>query len=202
MIIPNKKSHLIGVVYKRHPMNPYKFNNDFMTTLLERLTLENKPVIITGDFSLSLIKYMQNTGANQFLEKILSNSLSPQITLPTHITEKVATLIDNIFTNSYEHYTNFVSGNITTYISDQFLIIGSLKQPSFKQNPPIFFRYYKSFNEEALKTELCEPEWSFGTKNNDINLGFETFLRFINRILDKHAPIKTVKKKKRKQKNI
>ena len=39
-----------------------------MNTLLEKLTLENKPSIITGDFNLNLIKYMQNTGENQFFE--------------------------------------------------------------------------------------------------------------------------------------
>ena len=113
-------------------MKHYKFNNDFMNTLLEKLTSENKP-IITGDFNLNLIKYMQNTGVNQFLENILSNNFIPQITLPTRITEKTATLIDNIFTNSYKHNSNCLSGNITTYISDhlpQFLITENLKQPS------------------------------------------------------------------------
>ena len=113
-------------------MKHYKFNNDFMNTLLEKLTSENKP-IITGDFNLNLIKYMQNTGVNQFLENILSNNFIPQITLPTRITEKTATLIDNIFTNSYKHNSNCLSGNITTFISDhlpQFLITENLKQPS------------------------------------------------------------------------
>ena len=73
--------------------------------------------------------------------------------------------------------------------------------PSFNQNPPISFRDYKNFNEEAFKTEVHELDWSFVTENNDINLGFETFLPFINKNLDKHAPIKAVKKK-RKQNNI
>ena len=157
-----------------------------MNTLLEKLTLENKPSIITGVFNLNLIKYMQNKGVNQFLERILSNNFIPQITLPTGITEKTATLIDNIFTNSYKHNSNCVSGNITTYISDhlpRFLIIENLKQPSFKQNPPISFRDYKNFNKEAFRTELCELDWSFVTENNDINLDFETCFRFINRTL-------------------
>ena len=136
VLIPNKKSHLIGVVYKHLSLKHYKFNNNFMTTPLEKLMLENKPSIITGDFNLNLVKYMQNTGVNQFLEKILSNSFIPQITLPTRIPEKTATLIDSIFTNSYNHNSNCVSGNITTYISDhlpQFLIIENLKQLLFKQ---------------------------------------------------------------------
>ena len=181
-------------------MKHYTFIHDFMTTVLEEFTLENKPSIITGHFNLNLNKYMQNTGVNQFLEKILSNNFIPRITPPTKITEKI-TLIDNIFTNSYKHNSNCVSGNITTFISDhlpQFFFIENLKQPSLKQNPPISFRNYKNFNEETFKTELYELDWSFVTENNDINLDFETFLCFINRISDKHAPNKTVKKKKTK----
>ena len=107
----------------------------------------------------------------------------------------------NIFTNSYKHNFNCLSGNITTYISDhlsQFLIIENLKQPSFKKNPPISFRNYKNFNEEAFKTELRGLDWSFVTENYDLNSGFKTSLRFINKTLDKHAPIKTVKKRKNK----
>ena len=82
LLIPNRQSHLTGVVYKHPSMKHDKFNNDFRNDLLEKLTSENKPSIITGDFNLDLIKYMQNTGINQFLENILSNSFIPQITLP------------------------------------------------------------------------------------------------------------------------
>ena len=53
-------------------MKHYKFNNDYMNTLLEKLTSENKTSTITGDFNLNLIKYMQNTGVNQLLQNILS----------------------------------------------------------------------------------------------------------------------------------
>ena len=81
-------------------MKHHKFNNDFMNTLFDKLTEENKPSVISGDFNLNLIKYTQNRGVNQFLENILSNNFIPHITLPTKVTEKSATLIDNIFTNN------------------------------------------------------------------------------------------------------
>ena len=58
-----------------------------MTTLLEKFKLENK-FIITDNFNLNLIKYMENTRVNQFHERILSNNFIPQITVPTKITEK------------------------------------------------------------------------------------------------------------------
>ena len=93
---------------------------------------------LTGDFSLNPTKYMQNTGL---------------IT----ITVKLATLIDNIFTNSYEHKSNCVSGNITTYISDhlpQFLLIENLNEPSFKQNPTFSFRGHKNLIKSLSKQNL------------------------------------------------
>ena len=68
---------------------------------------------------------------------------------------------------------------------------------TLEQNPPIFFGDYENFNEEDFKTELCELDWSFVTDKNDINLLLWD-LHFINKILDKHVPIKKVKKWKNK----
>ena len=180
-------------------MKNHKFNNDFVSSLFNKLTKENKPSVISGDFNLNLIKYMQNRGVNQFLENILTNNFIPHITLPPRVTEKSATLIDNIFINNYEH--NCVSGNITTCISDhlpQFLIIEDLKQTSNKEIPTISFRDYKNFSDNAFKAELSELDWSLVTENSEVNLGFETFVRFVNRILDKHAPTKIIGKKENK----
>ena len=121
--------------------------------------------------------------------------------MTARIADKTVKLNENIFTSSYKDNSNYVSGNSTTYISDhfpQFLIIENHRQPLFKQNSPITFRDYKNFNKETFKAELCEFDWSLVTENNHINLGFETILHFINRILDKHAPIKTVKKRENK----
>ena len=103
LLIPNKKNHLFGVIYKHPTMKYRKFNNDFMNTLFDKLTKEDKLSVISCDFNFNLINYTQNRGLNQFLENILSNNFIPHITLPTRVTEKSATLIDNIFTNNYEH---------------------------------------------------------------------------------------------------
>ena len=177
-------------------MKNHKFDNDLMNILFDKLTKENKPSVISGDFNLNLIKYTQNRGVNQCIEKILSNNYIPHITLPTRVTEKSATLTDNIFTNNYEH-----NCNITTYISDhlpQFLIIEDLKQTPNKEIPTISFRNYKNFSDDAFKDELRELDWSLVTENSEVNLGFNTFVRLVNRILDKHAPIKVIEKKENK----
>ena len=150
-------------------MNHYKFKSDSLNTHLEKITLGNKPSIIILGLNLNL-----NKEVNQFLENFFSNNFIPQKVITTRITGKSV-----IPTNSYEHNFYYVSDNITTYISyhlPQFLIIENLKQSLCKQNPTISSRGYKNSNKEAFKTELNKLDWSFVTKNNDINLGFETFL--------------------------
>ena len=180
-------------MYKHPTMKHHRFSNDFMHTFFDKLTKKNKPSVISGDFNLNLIKYTQNRRVNQFLENILSKNFIPHITLPTRVTEESATSPDNIFTNNYEH--NCVSGNITTYISDhlpQFLIIEDLKQTPSKEISTISFRDYKNFSDDGFKAELSEFDWSLVTENSEVNLGFETFVRPVNRILDKHAPTKII----------
>ena len=58
-------------------MKHYKFNNGFLKTLLKKVTLENKPFVITGNFNLNLIKYM-HTGVKQFFEKNFSKKFIPK----------------------------------------------------------------------------------------------------------------------------
>ena len=81
-----------------------------------------------GDFNVNLINYYKNRGTYEFLEQLFNHNFTPQITLPTRITEKTATLIDNIFVNGQTQKYN--SGNITMSISDhlpQFIIIENCK---------------------------------------------------------------------------
>ena len=65
---------------------------------------------------------MQNTRVNHLLEKILSNNVLPQIALYTTITERSATLIDGIFTNSYGYNFNCVSSNNYLHFRPSFSV--------------------------------------------------------------------------------
>ena len=53
---------------------------------------------------------------------------------------------------------------------------------------------------DSFKIDLQGNDWTFATHNNDASLAFEAFLRFFNTTLDKHAPIKELTKKERKDK--
>ena len=83
----------------------------------------------------------------------------------------------------------------------QFIIIenGKGDKPTNK-TAKTTYRDYKNFDMESFKIDLQGIDWTFATQNNDVNLGFEAFLRLFNTTLDKHAPIKEFTKKEEKDK--
>ena len=137
LTIPNKPNFIVGAMYKHPSMQHYKFNNDFLRNLLNKIQTEKKLSVLASDLNSNLIKYSKTTGINQFLEIMLSHNFIPQITLPTRVTGRTATLIDNVLINSYEN--KCTSGNITTSVSDhlpQFLIIENFKGQRYKKKAP------------------------------------------------------------------
>ena len=124
VLIPNKQNQLIGTVYKHPSMNVSKFNLEYLTDILTKIKNENKNIMLIGDFNVNLINYYKSRSTYEFLELLFNHNFTPQIMLPSRITEKIATLIDNIFVNDQAQKYN--SENITTSISDrlpQFIII-------------------------------------------------------------------------------
>ena len=124
-----------------------------------------------------------------------------QITLPTRVTGRTATLTDNILLNNYENKST--SGNFTsTSISDhlpQFLIIENFKGQTCKiKNPKAIIRDYNNFNSKSFQSDIKEIDWSLATEIDDVDLGFETFFKLFSRTFDKHAPCKEVRRKKMK----
>ena len=77
-----------------------------------------------GDFNFDLLNYETDTGTAGFLNSIVQFGFLSLIHQPTRITDRSATIIDNIFANSFEHES--ISGNLFLEISDhlpQFSII-------------------------------------------------------------------------------
>ena len=93
-----------------------------------------------GDFHVDLLKYEDDANNVDFLDKIYSTSLNPQITSPTRIIPRSKTLIDKIISTDANAKT--LSGNIVTNISDylaQFLSF-PLKQTPHKKKKEIYIR--------------------------------------------------------------
>ena len=112
------KNTIVGCIYKHPKLTIPDFSQNYLQPLLDKLTYEkNKNIILLGDFNIDLLHYENDNHTRDFLDQMYTSSLSPQITIPTRITSRSKTLIDNIFTNNTEEPC--LSGNLT-YL---FLII-------------------------------------------------------------------------------
>ena len=178
-------------------MNVSTFNAEFFVPFLKNLNKENKEVISTGDFNMNHLNFAKKRGTHQFLE-LFHNNYTPQITLPTRITDGLATLIDNIFLNTQCHKQT--SGNITTSISDhlcQFTILDkSLATRNIIGKEQITYRDFKNFNEiEAMISRASTGHMQPKTIMQPWVLRSSCLF---NKCLDKHTLLKTVSKKRRK----
>ena len=118
-----QKDMITGCVYKHPKHEVSDFTNNFITPLLDKLSHENKDIMIMGDFNINLINYNDDKNTGNFLDTMFSHSFLPYVTTPTRITRNTKTLIDNIHYN--KPLNNIISGNLSSMISDhwiQFLI--------------------------------------------------------------------------------
>ena len=99
--ILNKKQNnlIIGCVYKHLKHEIKDFTNNHMMPLLDKLSNENKDLMIMGDFNVNLINFNDDKNISNFLDIMPSHSFLPFITTPTRITRNTKTLTDNIFLN-------------------------------------------------------------------------------------------------------
>ena len=135
------KNTIVGCIYKHPKLAIDEFNNQFLSPMLEKVSFENKEVYLMGSFNINLLNYESNRETGDFLNNLHSNSLVRYITLPTCITPRSKTLIDNIFFNKINEAA--ISGNLVTDILDhhaRFLIT-----PRILENDPNKVTLRRSF---------------------------------------------------------
>ena len=137
-----------------------------------------------------------------FLHILQSLCFSPTIDKPTRVHNTSATFIDNIFVNNYD--AHILSGNIVSDISDhfsQFCVCQSLAGKIKLRK--IVTRDSSKISEEKFINDLSQLNWesAVSESSNDVNKSFCTFYNKLNRIVNKHPPIKTISKRKAKQLN-
>ena len=201
IIHPLEKNTLVGCLYRHPCMTINEFNNNYLNTLLERLSYENKNIILMGDFNINLLNYDCSPDISFFLDNMCSNALFPFITQPTRVTSRSKTIIDNIFINFDSQ--DIVSGNLTVSISDhmaQFIQIPNRKTPSFPKR--IYKRCFKKFDNNNFKRDIEKVNWANLIKNNDNpNDSTTQLIQILESALDKHAPFKELTKKQLKTQN-
>ena len=74
--INSRKSNIIvGYLYKHPNMDVSDFNKNYLNTLLDKLSKENKEASLLDDFTINLLNYNDHQSANEFLDSLASNSI-------------------------------------------------------------------------------------------------------------------------------
>ena len=173
-ILNKKQKNMIsGCVYK-HPKHEVSgFTNNYITSLLDKLSNENKDIMIMGNFIINLINYNDGKNTGNFLDTIFSQSFLPYIiTTPTRITRNTKTLINSIYYN--KPLNNIISGNLSRIMINRQ-------------------RCYENFDILKFKADLVKVNWDGFCLISNPNYALSHFLNIVNKLLDKHAPYKTIK---------
>ena len=188
-----QKNMIIGCVYKHPKHEVSDFMNNYITPLLNKLSNENKNIMIMGDFNINLINYNDDKNTDNFLHTMFSQSFLPYITTPTRITRNTKTLIDNIYYN--KPLNNIISGNLSNIISDH-LIQFSIEPLDFSEKSSKMMnrqRCYKNFDKLKFKGDFVKVNWDGFCLTSNPNDALAHFLKIINKLLDKHVPYKTIR---------
>ncbi|XP_065662580.1 uncharacterized protein LOC136085218 [Hydra vulgaris] len=195
VIYPLKSNTIFGCIYRHPSLNITEFLSIHFNPLLEKLSHEAKNIVLMGDFNIDLLNYRESQVISNYFESLCSHSLFPTIILPTRVTAKTKTLIDNIFMNSFP--TDIVSGNLTISISDhmaQFVCIPN--NPPIKKKVKMFKRSFKKFDSDSFIQEISDINWELLIKEDDnINESINFFLKTFEKILDRYASYKELTKK-------
>ena len=196
----NKANAICGVLYRQHN-SPDSFQKYF-DTCLEKFSASGKPIYILVDFNINLLRFEACNYAHNFLLTAQSYGFVPVIDKPTRVRNDSATLIDNILLNDVSD--SIVSGNIVSDISDHyshFCLIPAHKRMQTERRKNKKFRDFSRFSESAFNKDLIESVWECLSKcdSNNVNKIFSTFYNKTNKLIDKHAPLRTASKRKTKQ---
>ena len=64
------KNLIIGCIYRHPSMNPNEFINVYMSGLLQKISKDDKTIILMGDFNIDLLKHDTNADSTAFLDSI------------------------------------------------------------------------------------------------------------------------------------
>ena len=82
----NSKNNIVRCIYKHPNMPVTEFISDFLEPLLTKISLEEKEVVLLGNYSINLLNCDSDKNTCDFLELMLSFSFMPKIMNPTRIT--------------------------------------------------------------------------------------------------------------------
>ena len=148
-----------------------------------------------GDYNINLFNIDKHAASQDFADAMFSHSFFPTITKPTRVTDKSATLIDNIFYNNYVQNSRSLAGILYTDISDHFPVYhivysddAPLVDNSFKK------RIYSMTNMERFSSIMNEKNCNSVLHSNDAQNAYTAFHNEFSDVYNTCFPVKVFKR--------
>ena len=181
--IYHTKNNLIGIVYRKHT-NKYDFLN-YINILLDKLDQENKNIILMGDFNMDLLKVKSDNQVQELYNLLTSASKFPHITRPTRITEKSATLIDQLWSNILEKCVQ--SNILLTDFSDHLPVCSVFCAKTTNQNNsniPILVRNFKELKLTNFRIMISRKKHGIVfLQNKTVTMHIKYSIKYLKKVL-------------------
>ena len=73
IINKKRKNLIVDCIYKHPTLNNQDFIDSYILSLLEKLSYENKHVMLMGNFNMNLLNYNTNKRITQFVDELCTN---------------------------------------------------------------------------------------------------------------------------------
>ena len=157
-------------------------------------------IVICLDHNLDFLKHDKHAPTRQFIESNLDFNLLPIITRPTRVTHNSATLIDNIII-SEKLQIKYKCGIMINDTSDHLPCYLTLPDETDHEVKKFNLKHVQKFTTKtriAIVRDLNEIAWVRVLENLSTNDSFECFHSHLLQIIDKHAPLKTIRIKNKR----
>ena len=191
----NSKSFMLGNMY-RPPDSRIGFNDRF-EDFIDIIISEDKEFILLWDFNKNSLNKETERDWGNFTTSL---GLMQLVSEPTRVTKESKTLIDHIYTNNAENIQWVPVEKIC--ISDHFAVFCNRKSHtsvSKNTHQVITYQSFKHFDETIFLSDLSCVPWEILENFDNIDDIVTVWKSLFLENLDKHAPIKSHRVKKKYQ---
>ena len=173
-VFKTSKDVLVGVIY-RPPDNSVNVFNELFTDLLMRIDVKKYCCYFMGDYNINILNSDNHPPTASFIDILFENNLYPTITKPTRVTDKTATLIDNIYSNIKPDNTKF-SGILYSDLTDHFPVF-YIEYENTRENKIEYIarRDFSEHNKSKFKQKLSSTNWDHVLLCTDPSDAFQEF---------------------------
>ena len=174
--------------------------------VIDPISNNRNNLILAGDFNIDLLKINNNNKYQQFYDFITGKNLLPNITLPTRLSKRNATLIDNIFSKNSNSCSPMETGILTHKISDHMACVSAINfdiRANISNQKYVQCRAFTGNSTRQFLDDLNNTNWEYVFDSNpDTNpqVTYDKFAVTLDDKINKHFPLKKAKFNKYKHK--